>query len=288
MKAGAVVHVDRELIEATTRRRAWLIHEPAASIEPIGGVTLVGGGPGDDRLITTAGLDALKNADVVFFDRLGPRDRLDEWSPGARHIDVGKSPGHHAVSQSDIERMLIDASRAGDSVVRLKGGDPFVFGRGGEEMIACQRAGIAVTVISGVSSAIAAPAIAGIPVTHREVSRLFTVVSGHAPLSEAELSHLVGLGGTIVVLMGVGTLPHLSAGLARHGMPAEMPIAIIEGAFSSSQRTTIADLGTAVYAAGMAGAKSPAVIVIGEVVRLSHGKDAAATEVLQHAARLGG
>jgi uroporphyrin-III C-methyltransferase len=238
--------------------------------------------------MTLAAVAALRAADVVYFDRLGPHDRLDEWAPGAIHINVGKHPGHHSVPQAEIERMIIASALAGDTVVRLKGGDPFVFGRGGEEVIACRNARVPVTVISGVSSAIAAPAIAGIPVTHREISRLFTVVSGHVPFSESELGHLVGLGGTIVVLMGIGTLPQLSAGLLRNGMRTDMPIAIVERAFGESQRTTFGVVSTVVDIASRAGVRSPAVIVIGEVVRLAQDEDVAAVEQLHAAAHLGG
>ncbi|MGO4276887.1 uroporphyrinogen-III C-methyltransferase, partial [Paenibacillus sp. TAF58] len=132
-------------------------------------MTLVGGGPGDADLMTVAGRDALANADVVLHDRLGPRDDLHLLAPAARLIDVGKTPGHHAVPQREIERLLLDNALDGHHVVRLKGGDPFVFGRGGEEVIACRSAGIPVTVIPGVTSAIAVPGAAGIPVTHREI-----------------------------------------------------------------------------------------------------------------------
>lgn len=266
--------------------RTWAMTEPAAALDAVGHVTLVGGGPGDEQLLTVGAMTALRSADIVYFDRLGPHDRLDEWSPGAEQVNVGKFPGHHAVPQADIERMVVASALAGKTVVRLKGGDPYVFGRGGEEVIACRAAGVPVTVISGVSSALAAPAIAGIPVTHREVSRTFTVVSGHAPFSENELAHLVGLGGTIVVLMGVATLPQLCAGIARHGMAADMPIAIIERAFTDSQRTTIASVSTVVKRSSLAGIRSPAVIVIGEVVRLAHDADVEAVELLQDAARM--
>lgn len=277
--------IDRTISTLATELRLWLTREPAAAIVPIGQVTLVGGGPGEEGLITVAAMHALRDADIVYFDRLGPHDRLDEWAPGAEHIDVGKLPGHHAVPQAEIERMLVDSALAGQTVVRLKGGDPFVFGRGGEEMLACRKAGVPVTVISGVSSAIAAPAIAGIPVTHRDLSRMFTVVSGHAPFTDDQLAHLVGLESTIVVLMGIGTLPQLSAGLMRHGMDPALPVAIIERAFTSSQRTTIASIGTVVDSSTQAGIRSPAVIVIGEVVRFADDADSAAVELLDHAGR---
>ena len=276
------------LTTACAERSVWLTREAAAPVGKPGHVTLVGGGPGDDDLLTVAGLTALRGADIVYYDRLGPHDRLDEWAPGAEQVNVGKLPGHHAVPQVEIERMLVASALAGLTVVRLKGGDPFVFGRGGEEMAACRAAGVPVTVISGVTSAIAVPALAGIPVTHRDVSRLFTVLSGHVPLSEEDLAHLVGLGGTIVVLMGVGTLPHLASGLARHGMPADMPVAIIERGFSDRQRTTVADIDTVVRVAGEVGARSPAVLVIGEVVRLAQRDDDEAVAVLANAATLSG
>jgi uroporphyrin-III C-methyltransferase len=175
---------------------------------------------------------------------------------------------------------MIEKALLGMRVVRLKGGDPFVFGRGGEEVLACRRAGVPVEVIPGITSAISVPGEAGIPVTQREVSRAFTVISGHVPLSESELAHAVGLGGTLVILMGVATLPHLSAGLRRHGMRPDMPLAIIERGFSPDRRTTVTTLGEVVLAAGAARVQSPAVIVIGEVVM--------ATEVAEFAAAQAG
>jgi uroporphyrin-III C-methyltransferase len=216
----------------------------------------------------------------VLHDRLGPRQDLHRLAPAAELIDVGKTPGHHAVPQHEIERIMIEKALLGMRVVRLKGGDPFVFGRGGEEVLACRRAGVPVEVIPGITSAISVPGEAGIPVTHREVSRAFTVISGHVPLSESELANAVGLGGTLVILMGVATLPHLSAGLRRHGMRPDMPLAIIERGFSPDRRTTVTTLGEVVVAASAAGVQSPAVIVVGEVVM--------ATEVAELAASRAG
>ncbi|WP_430645440.1 uroporphyrinogen-III C-methyltransferase [Agromyces sp. GXS1127] len=249
-----------------------------------GRVTLVGGGPGQEELLTVGAVRALGSADVVLYDRLAPHARLAELAPDAELVDVGKQPGHHALPQEEIEALLVAHALAGRNVVRLKGGDPYVFGRGGEEVLACHRAGVAVEVIPGVTSAVAVPGAAGIPLTHRGVSRLFTVVSGHAPLSDDELRHLAGLGGTIVVLMGVNTLPQLVAGLARHGMSAAMPVAIIERGFRCDQRTTVADLASIVTAAGLAGVSSPAVIVVGEVVRLAHDGERTAAELMERAA----
>ncbi|RXZ47087.1 uroporphyrinogen-III C-methyltransferase, partial [Agromyces binzhouensis] len=226
---------------------------------------------------------ALGSADVVLYDRLAPHARLAELAPDAELVDVGKRPGHHALPQEEIEALLIAHARAGRHVVRLKGGDPYVFGRGGEEVLACHRAGVPVEVLPGVTSAVAVPGAAGIPLTHRGISRLFTVVSGHAPFSDDELRHLAGLGGTIVVLMGVNTLPQLAAGLARHGMRGSMPVAIVERGFRCDQRTTIADLSGIVSAAGLAGVASPAVIVVGEVVRLAHDGDRTAAELMERA-----
>ncbi|GAA3317608.1 uroporphyrinogen-III C-methyltransferase [Arthrobacter ramosus] len=242
---------------------------PVASEPPAGEsghVSLVGGGPGALDLLTMGAVNALRDADVVFYDRLAPYAELAQLT-SAEMVDVGKRPGHHKVAQCDIEKLMVDAAMAGKNVVRLKGGDPYVFGRGGEEVSACVQAGIPVRVISGVTSAISVPAAAGIPVTHREVSHMFTVVSGHAPLTEKEHTHLAGLGGTIVVLMGIGTLPQLAAGLRRAGMDPAMPMAVVERGYRPGQRTTIAELGTIETAA--AGCTNPAVLVIGEVVRVA-------------------
>lgn len=248
-----------------------------------GRVTLIGGGPGREDLLTLAAVRALTRADVVLYDRLAPHERLAELAPHAELIDVGKRPGHHAVPQAEIEALLVEHASAGRHAVRLKGGDPYVLGRGSEEVLACHLAGLHVEVIPGVTSAVAVPGAAGIPLTHRGVSHLFTVVSGHAPLTDAELGYLAGLGGTIVVLMGVNSLPSLTAGLARHGMAPQMPVAIIERGFHADQRTTIGDLADIVFAAGRAHVTSPAIVVVGEVVRLAHDGDASAAELMQRA-----
>jgi uroporphyrin-III C-methyltransferase len=272
--------------EAARARGLWVATEEPLAPTPLGHAALVGGGPGDPDLITVTGRRMLADADVVLFDRLAPRALLAEWAPGAELIDVGKTPGHHAVPQREIEQLLVQRAQQGLRVVRLKGGDSFVFGRGGEEVRACRLAGVPVTVVPGVSSAIAVPAAAGIPVTHREVSRAFTVVSGHVPFSDDELVHLAGLPGTLVVLMGVVTLPHLVAGLQRHGMRGDMPLALIERGFSSEQRTTITTVSAAVAAAHTAEVRSPAVIVIGEVVNVPAWDNAEHPELVQIASEL--
>ncbi|MFW0773647.1 uroporphyrinogen-III C-methyltransferase [Paenarthrobacter nitroguajacolicus] len=252
------------LVERCREAGIPVAFEPAPGTE--GQVTLVGGGPGALDLLTVGAMDALRDADVVFYDRLAPYQELAELT-SAELVDVGKQPGLHKVTQRDIEKLMVEAALLGKNVVRLKGGDPYVFGRGGEEVAACVAAGVPVKVISGVTSAISVPAAAGIPVTHREVSHMFTVVSGHAPLTEKEHTHLAGLGGTIVVLMGIGTLPQLAAGLRRAGMNPDMPMAVVERGYRPGQRTTIADLGTIETAA--TGCSNPAVLVIGEVVRVA-------------------
>ncbi|MFC7401149.1 uroporphyrinogen-III C-methyltransferase [Citricoccus sp. GCM10030269] len=234
-----------------------------------GSVTLVGGGPGAADLLTVRALRALETADVVYFDRLAPSDDLATWAPRARLVDVGKRPGHHKVAQEEINRLLVESALSGLRVVRLKGGDPFVFGRGSEEVEACEAAGVPVSVVPGITSAVSVPAAAGIPVTARGLSKSFTVISGHDPLSEEELSGLAQLGGTAVVLMGIGTLGHTTAGLLRHGLTADTPVGIIERGCTPEQRVCIASLDRIAMTAAVQGLSSPAVLVIGEVVRLA-------------------
>ena len=231
-----------------------------------GQVVLVGGGPGQTRLLTLEAVAALREADVVFYDRLAPTEDLDALTGGADLVDVGKRPFHHPVSQRTIEERMIERARAGDTVVRLKGGDPFVFGRGGEELLACFEAGVPVRVVPGVSSSLAIPAASGIPVTHRGLSHAFTVISGHVPPAPAELAALVQLGGTIVVLMGIASLEQIVAGLRSAGMSTEMPAAVIERGFSPSQRSTFTTVGRLPAEVRRLDLVSPAVVVIGAVV----------------------
>jgi uroporphyrin-III C-methyltransferase len=240
--------------------------EPAP---PHGQVTLVGGGPGRTSLLTLEACAALRRADVVLYDRLAPTDDLAELAAGAELVDVGKLPYHHRVTQSAISDELVVRARQGQSVVRLKGGDPFVLGRGGEEMLACVEAGVPVRIVPGISSALAVPGACGIPVTHREVSRAFTVISGHAPLAAYELEALVRLGGTIVVLMGIGSLPQTMAGLSRAGLPADTPAAVIERGFSPEQRSTLTTAAELAGEVRRLGVTSPAVVVIGNVVAVA-------------------
>ncbi len=233
---------------------------------PTGEVILVGGGPGDPGLITVAGLDAVRRADVLVVDRLAPLPVLDQARPGAEIIDVGKIPRGKFTSQERINQLLVQHARAGRLVVRLKGGDSFVFGRGGEEWAACAAAGVPVRVVPGVSSAIAAPALAGIPVTHRTMSLGFTVVTGHLPPDRSDLdwAALAASRTTLVILMGVATLGAISAELLAH-LPASTPAAVLADAGLPSARTVVADLARIAAAAAEAGIQSPAVVVIGAV-----------------------
>lgn len=230
-----------------------------------GTVALVGGGPGDTGLITVRGRRLLGQADVVVADRLGPRELLNELAPDVRVIEVGKTPGHHPVPQAEINRILVEEALKGHRVVRLKGGDPYVLGRGGEEAEYCRQHGVEIEVVSGVTSAISVPAAAGIPVTHRGLAKGFSVVTGHEELSEvpARPDH------TIVLLMGVGQLRESASALGEAGLPADTPVGIVENGYLPDQRVTIGTLGSIADQAETAGVANPAVIVIGDVVRVS-------------------
>lgn len=269
--SAVLVDLDADLadrvVELCGRLRVLVQHEQPAAAP--GQVVLVGGGPGATRLLTLEACQVLSEPDVVFHDRLAPTGDLTELAPGAELLDVGKSPYHHPFTQSSIEEQMVTRARAGQLVVRLKGGDPFVFGRGGEEMLACLAAGVGVRVVPGVSSSLAIPAASGIPVTHRGLSHAFTVISGHLPPSPAELASLVGLGGTIVVLMGVASLDQIVAGLCRAGMAPTMPAAVVERGFSPSQRSTFTTVGRLPAEVRRLDLRSPAVVVIGEVVAVA-------------------
>ncbi|WP_341976982.1 uroporphyrinogen-III C-methyltransferase [Microbacterium sp. LWO13-1.2] len=235
-----------------------------------GRVTLVGAGPGDAGLLTLRGLRALQEADVIVADRLGARTVLEQLVDegeqiDAEVIDVGKLPGHHPIPQDGINALLVELAVAGKRVVRLKGGDPFVFGRGREEQLFCEAAGIPVDVVPGVTSAVSVPAVAGIPLTHRGIAASFTVVSGHDQIEQ------VRGGGehTVVLLMGVGSLAHSAHVLASGPRGADCPVAIIEDGFGDGQRITLGTLGTIAHLAAARQVRSPAVVVIGDVVRLS-------------------
>ena len=239
----------------------------AAPARDAGEVVLVGGGPGDPDLLTLQGRRALAGADVVVVDRLGPREVIEDLAPGVLVLEVGKATGRHPVPQHAINQLLVDHAMAARRVVRLKGGDPFVFGRGGEEVDACRRAGVAVRVIPGVTSAFAVPLSAGIPVTHRGLSRQVTVIAGHDAdgVVQADWAGLARSEGTLVVLMGVAALGHICGRLLAHGMPSDMPVAVIENGCTPRQRVTTGSLDAVAESAARRGVASPAVIVIGRV-----------------------
>ncbi|WP_404391976.1 uroporphyrinogen-III C-methyltransferase [Humibacillus xanthopallidus] len=246
-----------------------LVVEEAAPDTARGRVILVGAGPGGTGLLTIDGRRALADADVVLTDRLAEVGDVAALAPGAEVIDVGKLPGHHAVPQTEIERIMVERALAGLTVVRLKGGDPYVFGRGGEEVAAAVGAGVPVTVVPGVSSAVGVPGAAGIPVTHRGVSHVVTIVSGHVPLDDQRARALADLGGTVVVLMGMHNLVPIAAALERCGLDPDTPAAVVERGFTPDQRSLVGTLGTLPGLVERGGAASPAVIVIGDVVRQS-------------------
>ena len=234
-----------------------------------GAVALVGGGPGDPELITVRGRRLLAQADVVVADRLAPPELLAELAPHVEMIDASKIPYGRAMAQDAINDVLIDRARRGKFVVRLKGGDPFVFARGYEEVIACADAGIPVTVVPGVTSAIAVPASAGVPVTHRGVTHEFVVVSGHVapdhPESLVNWNALAALSGTIVLLMAVERIELFAKVLQEGGRPAETPVLVVQHGTTAAQRTlrtTLADAPERIRAEGI---RPPAIIVIGSV-----------------------
>lgn len=246
-----------------------------------GRVTLVGGGPGAADLLTVRAWRALQAADVVVADRLGPVEILAELPPHVRVVDVGKEPGRHPVPQERINELLVEHALAGAHVVRLKGGDPFVLGRGGEEVLACVAAGVPVEVVPGITSAVAVPGLAGIPLTHRGVTTGFHVVSGHCaapdagpghaageapgPLDAAALSCVRDGTATLVVLMGVRSLGAIVAQSLAAGADPGTPVAIVENGSTPDQRVTRTRLDESAGVAAARGVRSPAVVVIGRV-----------------------
>ena len=234
-----------------------------------GGVALVGGGPGDPELITVRGRRLLAHADVVVADRLAPQELLAELPPQVEVIDAAKIPYGRAMAQHAINEVLIDRAKAGKFVVRLKGGDPFVFARGYEEVLACADAGIPVTVVPGVTSAIGVPALAGVPVTHRAVTHEFVVVSGHVapghPESLVNWNALAALSGTIVLLMAVERIELFAKVLLEGGRPADTPVLVVQQGTTTAQRTLRATLHDAAERIREDGIRPPAIIVIGSV-----------------------
>ncbi|RMG80783.1 MAG: uroporphyrinogen-III C-methyltransferase [Chloroflexi bacterium] len=237
-----------------------------------GKVYLVGAGPGDADLITVKGLRLLQRADVVIYDRLIPEALLTEVRADAELIYAGKEPTRHRLSQDKINELLITHALAGKMVVRLKGGDPFVFGRGGEEALVCYAAGVPFEIVPGVSSVFAVPAYAGIPLTHRHISCSFTVIAGHeAPnkaLSQVQYEAIAQMGGTLVILMGVKNLQSIVKRLIQAGLNPETPAAIIEWGTTAQQRVITAEVHELPHQAQLANIQPPATTIIGEVVTL--------------------
>jgi uroporphyrin-III C-methyltransferase/precorrin-2 dehydrogenase/sirohydrochlorin ferrochelatase len=237
-----------------------------------GWVALVGGGPGDPELVTVKGRRLLAEADVVVIDRLAPRALIDSLDPSVEIVDAGKAAHAHNLTQDQINAVLVDRALAGKRVVRLKGGDPFVFGRGGEEAIACVRAGVPFVVVPGVTSAISVPALAGIPVTHRGYTQDFTVVSAHLDPTHAGVTvdwqALADSRGTIVLLMAVERLDKIAAELVSRGRSPQTPVAVVQSGSTDEQRVVVGDLGTIAQLALDEGVQPPCIVVVGDVVRL--------------------
>jgi len=245
-----------------------IVASTASDVVP-GGVALVGGGPGDPELITVRGRRLLAHADVVVADRLAPPELLAELPPHVEIIDAAKIPYGLAMAQDAINEVLIDRARAGKFVVRLKGGDPFVFARGYEEVLACAEAGIPVTIVPGVTSAIAVPALAGVPVTHRAVNHEFVVVSGHLapdnPESLVNWDALAKLSGTLVLLMAVERIELFAQALLQGGRPPQTPVLVVQHGTTSAERilrATLADVPERIREEGI---RPPAIIVVGPV-----------------------
>jgi uroporphyrin-III C-methyltransferase / precorrin-2 dehydrogenase / sirohydrochlorin ferrochelatase len=236
------------------------------------GVALVGGGPGDPGLITVRGRQLLAQADVVIADRLAPQALLDELSPDVELIDAAKIPYGRYMAQEKINELLIEHAKQGKFVVRLKGGDPFVFGRGGEEMLACAREGIPVIVVPGITSPVAVPAAANVPVTHRGVSQEFHVISVHVPPGDARSTvdwpNLARSGGTLVLMMAVERIGTIAETLIHDGRSPETPVMVVQDGTLPTQRALYATLSTVAERVTAAGIRPPAIVIVGDVVKV--------------------
>jgi uroporphyrin-III C-methyltransferase/precorrin-2 dehydrogenase/sirohydrochlorin ferrochelatase len=259
----------RSAIREALQRGAITLEGSVSTDVVRGGVALIGGGPGDPELITVRGRRLLAQADVVVADRLAPPELLAELPPHVEVIDAAKIPYGRAMAQDAINDVMIERARAGRFVVRLKGGDPFVFARGYEEVLACAEAGIPVTVVPGVTSAIAVPASAGVPVTHRGLNHEFVVVSGHLapehPESLVNWDALAAMSGTIVLLMAVERIELFADVLLKGGRPADTPVIVVQQGTTSAEHTlraTLADVAEKIRSEGI---RPPAIIVIGTV-----------------------
>lgn len=259
--------------DIVTALRDGLLHAPDAH-DRTPGVVLVGGGPGEPDFVTVAARHALASADVVVADRLAPREVLDELGPDVELIDVAKLPRGRSATQEFINQVIVERALAGQRVVRFKGGDNFVFGRGFEEVQACTAAGVPVTVVPGLSSSIAVPARVGIPVTHRGVTHEFAVVSGHLPPghpeSLVEWEALARLRGTLVLMMAVDNAPAIAQTLIEGGREAASPVAVVVDGTMPTERTILTTLGTLADDLVAHDVRPPAIIVVGDVVAVAH------------------
>ncbi|MFF0310659.1 uroporphyrinogen-III C-methyltransferase [Streptosporangium sp. NPDC004379] len=241
------------------------------------GVALVGGGPGDPSLITVRGRQLLAQADVVVADRLAPRALLDELPPDVELIDAAKVPYGRSMLQEEINGLLVEHAKQGKFVVRLKGGDPFVFGRGGEELLACAREGIPVIVVPGITSPVAVPAAAGVPVTHRGVSQEFHVVSVHVPpgdpRSTVDWPNLAGSNGTLVLMMAVERIGIIAETLIHEGRSPETPVMVVQDGTLPTQRALHATLSTVAERVTASGIRPPAIVIVGDVVKVGQEVD---------------
>ncbi|HWP49134.1 MAG TPA: uroporphyrinogen-III C-methyltransferase [Candidatus Limnocylindrales bacterium] len=240
--------------------------------KPMGKVYLVGAGPGDPGLITLKGIQCIQQADVILYDYLASEELLRYAAPGAEIIYVGKQASNFQTDQKIINQKMIEGARSGKIVTRLKGGDPFVFGRGGEEAEVLAEAGIPFEIVPGVTSAIAVPAYAGIPVTHRSYSSMVTILTGHESSHKSEFqidwSLLAREGQTLVILMGLRNLPYIVKQLLEYGKPPQTPVALIEWGTVAEQKVAIGNLQNIVEKAVEQNFKPPTTIIIGEVVQL--------------------
>ncbi|WP_292389006.1 uroporphyrinogen-III C-methyltransferase [Methanosarcina sp. UBA5] len=237
-----------------------------------GKVYLVGSGPGDPELLTLKARRLIDSAEIIIYDQLPGKAILDSMPTSAEKIDVGKYAGNHTMTQAEINKVLVQKAKEGKTVVRLKGGDPYVFGRGGEEAEVLVAEGIEFEVVPGITSAIAVPAYAGIPVTHRESTSMVTFITGHEDPTKEESGldwdTLAKFGGTIVILMGVKMLGRNAEELMKHGKAPDTPVAVIERGTRADQRVTVGTLANIAELAKERGVKAPAITVVGDVVRL--------------------
>jgi uroporphyrin-III C-methyltransferase / precorrin-2 dehydrogenase / sirohydrochlorin ferrochelatase len=267
---GVVSDADPDPRRVTAVRDAMALHLSTGQVDlrrrrqHRGRVVLVGAGPGAPGLVPAAGLSALAAADVVVTDRLGTTELLERLPADVEVVHVGKTAARHPVPQDEINDLLVERARRGQVVVRLKGGDPFVYGRGGEEVHACRAAGVEVEVVPGISSALAVPLLAGIPLTQRGVASSVHISSGHAGAEPAALAALAG-GSTLVLLMAVASLGEICAAAVAAGVDPDLPVAVVEKGSTPGERVTHATLASAARVAAAAGVRSPAVVVVGAV-----------------------